>query len=306
MKKCIMIINPNSGRKHKIINKSKIQKIFLKYGYEVSIIFTEYKGHASCLIQEVSADLVVSVGGDGTYNEIMTGNFKRKSPLIISHIPLGTANDIGAMYGYKRSLYKNIELLLNGKVKKIDICLINGRPFTYVAALGKFANVSYDTPRALKKKYGYLAYLIEGLKEFRKDTKKYSIEYNVNNKEEQIETSFILISNANRIAGINNFYKDIKLDDDCFEVLFCELTDKKEILRSLYYLKNGDISNTKGFRFYKTNKLVLNFKDKMGTYFSVDGEKLEDSNLNYEISIKKGVEILMPLKNIDKLFLNKE
>lgn len=306
MKKCVIIINPHSGRNHKTIDTNKIEKIFLKYDYEATIYFTEYKGHASKIIQQISADLVVSVGGDGTYNEIMTGNFKREEPLIISHIPLGTANDIGVMYGYKRSLYKNIELLLNGKVKKIDICMINGRPFTYVAALGKFANVSYETPRALKKKYGYLAYLIEGLKEFRKDTKKYPIEYEVNGKKENIEASFILISNANRIAGINNFYQNIKLDDDCFEVLFCELTDPAEILKSLYYLKNGDISIVPGFRFYKTNNLKLNFKSEIETYFSVDGEKLEEDNKKYQIDIKRGVEILMPLKNIDKLFLNKE
>lgn len=306
MKKCIMVINPNSGKRQRKINIKKVKKIFYNYGYELTIIFTEYKGHACEIIKSISADLVVSVGGDGTYNEIMTGNFERKKKLLISHIPTGTANDIGAMYGYTKSLYRNIELLLKGKVKEIDICTINGRPFTYVAALGKFANISYDTPRSLKKKYGYLAYLIEGLKELRKYTKKYDITYKINNEKENVKASFILISNANRIAGINNFYHNIKLDDNRFEVLFCEMTDPKEILKALYYLKNGDISKVPGFRFYKTDKMKLKFNDKIDTFFSIDGEKLDENSNEYEIAIKRGVKVLLPRKNISRLFLNRE
>ena len=45
----------------------------------------------------------------------------------------------------------------------------------------------------------------------------------------------MLISNANRIAGINNFYKDIKLDDDQFEVLFVILKRRIDILRTLVF-----------------------------------------------------------------------
>ena len=43
--KCVLIINPNSGRKH-FINKDKIIKIFSKHNYDLDIIYTQYKGHA--------------------------------------------------------------------------------------------------------------------------------------------------------------------------------------------------------------------------------------------------------------------
>ena len=42
---------------------------------------------------------------------------------------------------------------MEGSKKKIDIVLVNDRPFVYVAGLGKFINIAYDTPRYLKKKY---------------------------------------------------------------------------------------------------------------------------------------------------------
>lgn len=303
MKKCLLIINPHSGRRHKRLNLKRIKAIFLNYDYDVDIVFTEYRGHAKELVYSQDADLVVSMGGDGTFNEVMTGNFERDERILISHIPLGTANDIGAMYGYTKSIYKNIELLLSGSIKGIDICTINDKPFTYVAALGKFTNISYDTPRKLKKSFGYLAYLIEGLKELKKRTVNYNIEYYIDGKCYKTNAIFMLISNANRIAGINNFYHNIKLDDNNFEVLFCTLKNRKEIIRSLYHLKDGDISTLAGFNFYKTNNLKIKFDKPLEKGWSIDGEELIDKNEEFEIKIVRDVKILIPNKNIEKLFI---
>ena len=58
---------------------SKIQKILNKYDYEVEVIPTKYKRHAIEIVKNLpKVDLVMSFGGDGTFNEVMTGNFKRK------------------------------------------------------------------------------------------------------------------------------------------------------------------------------------------------------------------------------------
>ena len=94
------------------------------------------------------------MGGDGTFNEVMDGNLKRQNRLILSHIPVGTTNDVGVMFGYGKNIKQNLKYLLNGVVKGIDVCLINNKPFVYVAGFGKFMQISYDTPRELKKKLG--------------------------------------------------------------------------------------------------------------------------------------------------------
>lgn len=106
------------------------------------------------------------MGGDGTFNEIVHGNLCRKKRLVLAHIPIGTTNDVGVMFGYGKDIEKNIDLCLKGEIKGMDIPLINGRPFVYVAGFGKFMNIPYDTPRDLKKKYGHLAYMFGGLKDF--------------------------------------------------------------------------------------------------------------------------------------------
>lgn len=307
MKKCVVIINPTSGRNKKLKHLQQMGKILNEYGYDAEILLTQHKGHAIEIIKNIEdADLVISVGGDGTFNEVMTGNFERQERLLLAHIPLGTANDIGAMYGYKKNIVENLKLLLNGRIKNIDICTINGKPFTYCAAFGKLTNVSYETPKTMKKKYGYLAYLIYGLKEIQGKTKLYDIKYKIDNEEYNSKVSFILISNANRIAGINNFYNDVLLDDNKFEVLFCNLITKREIINAIYHLTKSDITNVPGFKFHKVSNLNVEFDKNPSKGWSIDGEEYIGNNLEYKIDIVRDVKLLLPEKNINKLFTNKE
>ena len=69
--------------------------------------------------------------------------------------------------------------------------------------------------------------------------------------------SFMIISSANRIAGINKFYKDVKLDDDRFEVLLCNINKKKDIIKSFYFLTMHDATKVPGIYTYKTNNIKI-------------------------------------------------
>lgn len=305
MKKCVLIYNPASGKGKTKIEKNlnEIKEKFYIYGYDLEIITTKYKGHAIEIVENLNkADLVVSIGGDGTFNEIMTGNFKRDARLLVAHIPLGTTNDLGNMFGYGKKLINNIELLLTGVKRKIDICTINGQPFVYCAGFGKFVNISYDTPRKLKEKFGYVAYWMKGVKEINNETKLYDIEYEIDGNIYCDKCSFMMVSNANRVAGIKTLYEDIKLNDSKFEVLFCKFNKKNDIGKILYYLASKNISASENFKFYKTDNLKIKFKDKQLHNWSIDGEKFETEDV-CDIKIVKGIEILMPSKNISNLFV---
>lgn len=305
MRTCVVIYNPNSGhtlRKSKI---SQYKEIIERHGYSVTFIGTEYKGHAKEIVSHIGyVDLVMSMGGDGTFNEIVYGNLQRKQRLVLAHIPVGTTNDIGVMFGYGKDIIKNINLCLNGVVKEMDIPLINNRPFVYVAGFGKFLNIPYETPRKLKKKYGHLAYIISGLKDFFQVTKNYDVEYEVDGNKYKGLYSFMLISSATRVAGFNNFYKDVKLDDDTFEVLLCTYTRKLDIIRAMAMLIATDAEHVDGFESYRTSEIKVKFSKHPKKAWCVDGEKLEIRTKTYVIKNERNVKILMPKTNVKKLFVN--
>lgn len=306
MKSCVVIYNPISGRKANFKVMPQFEKILNNYGYDSKIIYTKYKGNATEIVRDLEeVDLVISIGGDGTFNEVVTGNFLREKKLVLAHIPCGTTNDIGAMMGYGRNMINNLKMTFDGVVKGIDICLINGNPFVYVAAIGKFTNIPYETPRKLKKNIGYLAYLTEGVKSLFDKTRLSEIIYEVDGVEYRGLFSFIIVSSANRISGINNFYKDVKLDDNRFEVMLCNITKKKDIVKSLYFLTMYDVSKVPGIYSYKTDNLKIKFVDTPKKPWCIDGEKLNSIENNYEITIDRSMKMLIPKKNVDKLFVKK-
>lgn len=307
MKKCLVVYNPNSGKYNKEVTLPKIEKILNEYDYSVVIEKTKYKGDATSIVANIDkCDLVVSIGGDGTFNEVMTGNFMRKDRIVLCHLPSGTTNDVGAMWGYGKNMLNNLKLALNGKVKRIDICTINDKPFVYSAGFGKFMNIPYETPRELKKRIGHLAYIREGARDFFRKVKLYDITYEVDNEKYRGLFSFALITNANRVAGINNFYKDIKLDDNKFEVLLCNITKLKDIVKTLYFFALYDASKIPGFYFYQTDNIKIKFNSPLKKPLCIDGESFDDMSGSYNIKIDHNVYVLMPKKNINSLFVEKK
>lgn len=307
MKKCILICNLESGKGIKENELNNIIKTINKYDYDVTLKITEKSGDAKEFVKNIDkADLVLSIGGDGTFNEIITGNYHRKERLLLSHIPVGTTNDIGNMLGMSKNIIKNVENILNGEKKQVDIGLINNQPFMYVAGFGKFINVPYETSRNLKKKLGHFAYLINGIKEFFNKTKLYELEYTINNTTYRGLYTLILISNANRIAGFNNIYKNVKLDDNKFEIMFCNITKKQTLVKSILIMLKSDITNVPGIYCHTTDSLTIKFKEPPKQCWTIDGEKLESDKKEFKIDIDKNTYMLLPKKNIDNLFIKKQ
>ena len=301
MKKCIVVINPHSGKGKYLTDE--ISDVLKKYDYESEIYLTEYPHHAEEIVSNIdNADLLISLGGDGTFSEVMNGNLKREKPLLLSHIPVGTTNDVGHMYGLSSNIIENLKSILEGVRKKIDICTINKRGFVYVASYGKFMEIPYETPQKLKKRIGHMAYLIAGAKQIFKKIPKYDITYEIDGVKHHGKYTFLIISNANRIAGINNFYKDMKLDDKKFEVMFCSINHLARLAQAFYILKTSDISYVNGVECYKTDNVKITFNNGCKPW-CLDGEKFEGNTAHYEIETTKTIEMLIPKKNIDKLFL---
>ena len=305
MKKCVVIYNPESGRPVDKKNLKELPDIMKVNEYETIMCPTKAAKDATRIVSELEddVDLVISLGGDGTFNESMRGNFKRKKRLVLAHIPLGTTNDVGKMFGYGKNVINNLKLLMDGVVENIDICTINNEAFVYVAGFGKFMNIPYETSRNSKKKLGYLAYIVNGFKDFLRFTRLHDITYVIDGEEYEGLYSFMFVSNATRVAGVNNVFKDVKLDDGKFEVLLCNIKKRKDILKTLYYLRKNDISHVPGFYFHKTDNLKIRVNDERKLAWCIDGEKLEIDSEEVEIKIDKNVKIMIPKTNIDKLFI---
>ena len=301
-KRVLIIYNPNSGKKDKNYLCAKYKELLMKYGYNVSIVQTKYPNHATTVIKNAPHfDIVFSLGGDGTLNEVIAGNMEREDKLNICPLPLGTCNDVATMLGYGKDPIENLEKAISGELHDLDIGTINNTPFIYVVGMGKFMNIPYEADSIEKKKMGYFSYLKMGVKELINKIKKYKAKIKIDGKELDGNYSMIMVSNSNHIAGVDNFHKDVKLDDGQFEILLCKSSDIVDMsinfMRYFMGLETENIISLKG------HDIDIEMDEISEKNWCIDGEELKDNSRRIRILPKAKMKILTP-KNIrnKKLF----
>ena len=144
--------------------------------------------------------------------------------------------------------------------------------------------------------------MINAIKSFNSKTQLFEMTLTANGKEYTGLYSFILICNASRMGGLE-ILQDVKMNDNKFEVLVSNISSKKDIIKSLYYVKTSDITKVPGFYFFKTDHLKIKLKDKPKKRFCIDGEELDNKSKEYEIKIVKGIKMLLPKGQLDKIFV---
>ena len=105
----------------------------------------------------------VAAGGDGTIAEVITGLAGGPVPLGI--IPLGTGNQLASNLGIPPDVERAVDVAVNGVSQTIDLGQLgNGRYFALMAGAGWDAEVMGSCSRELKERWGFGAYLFQGLR----------------------------------------------------------------------------------------------------------------------------------------------
>lgn len=143
--KATFIVNPISGRSSKESIVGAIAGSVDMDRYEVTIRFTAAPGHATTLASEAvqsGQQLVVAVGGDGTVNEVARALVGTDAVLGI--IPCGSGNGLARHLHIPMNPRKAIEILNQGRIRRIDTLTVNGTPCFCTAGVGYDAFVSEE------------------------------------------------------------------------------------------------------------------------------------------------------------------
>lgn len=103
-------------------------------------------------------DLIVIGGGDGTISRMLPDLLKLKKPF--AALPLGTANDFARTLGLPTDPLEAAEVALRGRKHRIDVGLVNDRPYLNVASVGVAAKVAKAQSKELKRRWKVFAYAL--------------------------------------------------------------------------------------------------------------------------------------------------
>lgn len=189
-----LIYNPASGqdspRRNAVIEEALA--VLRAAGAEVEALATYAPGSAGLLAAEAArkgCDTVLACGGDGTVHEVLQALVE--TDVALGVVPLGTANalaaDLGLGMGPRAGLgsglgsgvgggltpAKAVQMLLGAhptrvSVGRVHYCDLKGqmasRYFTVTAGIGADALLMSRMDARLKRRLGYILYLLEGLR----------------------------------------------------------------------------------------------------------------------------------------------
>ncbi len=107
-------------------------------------------------------DLVLASGGDGTVTACAEGLAGSGVPLGV--LPAGTGNLLARNLGLPLSLEEALAVGLGGTDRRLDVGTANGRVFVAMAGLGFDAELLDSTGEPLKRRLGWAAYALSGLR----------------------------------------------------------------------------------------------------------------------------------------------
>ncbi len=146
--KHLFIVNPTAGGKDKTEEvRAKAQAAFAGRDECFEIYVTTGPMDASRKIEEEAAVQehlhVYSCGGDGTFNECVCGA-ALKPNVAVCPFPTGTGNDFCRMFGEEKGLFQNLDALLGGTERDIDLIECNGRYSVNICSVGVDARIGTD------------------------------------------------------------------------------------------------------------------------------------------------------------------
>jgi len=138
------IVNPVSGRRAARRRRREVVAEFVaRHGLQARVLESTRPGHVGELARAAvaeGAELVVSVGGDGTMNGVAAELVGRS--VLFGLVPCGSGNGLARDLGLPLHIARALDLLLDARVRVIDTGSVNGIPFFNVAGFGLDAEIA--------------------------------------------------------------------------------------------------------------------------------------------------------------------
>lgn len=292
VKKMLFVINPYAGMRKGSKALTDILAEFNRANFDVRVYVTAGQGDAVTAVQTMGADaeLIVCCGGDGTFNETITGLLRSNRQLPVGYIPAGSTNDFAASLGLPADPVEAARQIVEGKPNRYDAGKFGERYFSYVASFGAFTKASYNTPQSVKNMLGHMAYLLEGIQEI-SQIRKHHVKLTLDGSE-VLEDDYLFgaVCNSTSVGGIMTLDPNqVDLRDGKFEVLLVRAPKNLQEISECLLAVQKQNYNSAMMTFRTASQINVEADPEMP--WTLDGEKEEGhpavqiGNLHRAISI---------------------
>lgn len=296
--KHLFIVNPAAGKtdQTKII-AAKVAMALSERQEDYEIYVTKAPKDAVLKIRQEAKPgkklRVYACGGDGTLNECVTGAVGLPH-VAVTHFPCGTGNDFIKMFGSERSRFFELDQLLDGEVRPIDVIRCNDYYCINIFSVGIDARIGtgvhkYDNTPLLRG--GPMAYLVSMAAEFSKGI---GMPMRIECAGRVLEGEFSLACacNGRYYGGGFNPVPDARPDDGLLDILVVKKVSRLLFLRLVGPYSKG---NSRRFPQYITrlrgDSMVIDSPEPI--MVNLDGEAIYSAHIELSL-ISGGVNFIFP------------
>ena len=314
--KWLVVVNPKSSIGKGGKDWPVIKDLLTKEGFDFDFVLTEYPSHAIELVRENITEKgykkIISVGGDGTNNEVINGIFTQKrfptSEITLGIIPVGTGNDWRRTFNFPEDYPHIVDIIKNGQVFQHDIGKVvyynNGdtriRFFLNAAGTGLNEMVCSRTNKLKAEgKGGAVRYMLSTascLFKFKCVNIKLEIDNQVVLEDEILSIS---IGNGKYNGGGMMMMPNAVPDDGLFDITVVKKVGMLKFATNIGNVYDGTfVDKLKEVSLFRGKKIHITSIPAHQLLLETEGETLTNSPFDFEM-LPKAINMIVPKKTED-------
>ena len=288
-----VIVNPKSGFGASIgVVVSAVEAAWQKTGAEITYELSHDQADSRKKIQLAIQDrvnLVLVAGGDGMINTV--GRELMGTDVAMGVLPCGSGNGFARHFGIPIQADKAAEALFGGKIKAIDVGVINDHPFFVTCGLAWDAALVRSFERSPVR--GILPYVFAGMYELFDYTPcRFRVRVDGGDWEEMEDPMVFTMANLTQFGGGARIAPSAKEDDGFLELVVVTRAHAAKAAAALPRLFAGTIDqapfvNTRRFR-------SLEVRREIAGVIQLDGELMPATD-QVRVQVRpEALRVLMP------------
>ena len=295
MKKYYLLVNPKGGHKRGLEIYEKVKHIFSSAGTNITVLHTEYAGHAfdfAKTLDFVGYDGLCAIGGDGTMYELINGMLKRDDN---DKIPIGLiTGGTGNSFMYDVDCLDPLDAakrIVQHKLRPLDIAKVNanGELFYSFNIIGW--GLATDAGKLAEKLrwLGGVRYDVASIIEVLKGKDRIAT---LTLEKEVIKENFIFIVGCNTIhtGKAMKMAPMAQLNDGKIDLIIVRKTSRINLLKLFPKLFSGDHIKSPLVEYRQVKNFSISLEETND--LTIDGEIIGSTPLNVQM-IPKMVNVLV-------------
>lgn len=227
-----LLYNRAAGRGKARRHVDEVERYLVSRGADVDIHATISPADMTRVAAESSAgtyDRVVICGGDGSVHlAVRRFNLARG---VFGVIPLGSGDDFARVIGVPRKLRDACDVILDGRIREVDVALANGTRYLGVAGLGFDSEVAAHAQK-VKVLRGPAVYLYSIFRVLPRFTP-HRVRMEIDRVKREHDIMFAVVGNTRQYGGGIRIVPAAEIDDGLLDFCIVHRTSRFQLLKTL-------------------------------------------------------------------------